>query len=98
MKRQSYKIKHDYLFDSDDDLLAIPNFNSDILEVNKLKLSDVLITNDEASLLKLIDNKKPNIIVDDIGDCINPASERYKQFMIRCVCQKITKYNVNIYL
>ena len=98
MKRQSYKIKHDYLFDSDDDLLVIPKFNSDILKVNKLKLSDALTTNDEASLLKLIDSKKPNIIVDDIGDCINPASEKYKQFMIRCVCRKLMKHNINIYL
>ena len=99
MKRQPYKIKHDFLFDGDDNPIDIPKLDSAISEVSELKLSDVLKAKDEFSFLKLIDTTKPNIVIkDDVGNCINPASERYKQFIIRCVCRKLMNYNINVYL
>ena len=98
MKRQSYKIKHDFLFDSDDDSVDIPKLHMTASEVNKINLSDALNAKDENSFMKLIDANKPNVVIkDDIGSCINPVSERYKQFIIRCVCRKLIKHNFNVY-
>lgn len=99
MKRQSYKIKHDFLFDSEDTKIEISKLDSDLSEKNELKLSDVLNTKDENSFYKLINQEIPNVvIVDDIGVCVNPASERYKQFIIRCVYRKLTKLDINVYI
>lgn len=99
MKRQSYKIKHDFLFVDEDTEIVIPQYDSNLSSKSELKLSDVLKAKDDESLYSLLDCNTPNIvIVDDIGPCINPASERYKQFIIRCVYRKLIKRNVNVYL
>ena len=99
MKRQSYKIKHDFLFDGEDAKIVIPHLDSNISEKSELKISDVLGAKDENSFFKLITTEASNIvIVDDIGKCINPASERYKQFIIRCVCRKLINHNINVYI
>lgn len=99
MKHQSYKIKHDFLFDCDDIPLVIPKLDSAISEANELKLSDILSVKDEYSFMKLVGVSKQNIvIIDDIGECINPSSERYKQFILRCICRKLKNHNINAYL
>lgn len=99
MKRQSYKIKHDFLFDSDDVSTEIPKVGSAISEANELKLSDVLNAKDEDSFMNLIDINRPIVVIkDDIGSCINPSSERYKQFIIRCVCRKLINHKINVCL
>ena len=70
MKRQSYKIKHDFLFDSEDTEITIPHLDSNLSEKSKLKLTDVLNAKDENSFFKLIDDNTFNVvIVDDIGKC-----------------------------
>lgn len=98
MKRQSYKIKHDFLFDSEDTETIIPCLDSNLSEKSELRLSDALKAKDKNSFFKLINEKVPNIIlIDDIGNCVNPASERYKQFIIRCVCRKLNAHNINVY-
>ena len=98
MKRPSYKIKHDFLFDREDDVIKIPHLDSNLSEKCELRLSNVLNAKDETSFLKLIDANIPNvIIIDDIGKCDNPASERYKQFIIRCICRKLIKHNITAY-
>ena len=99
MKRQSYKIKHDFLFDVEDTETVIPQPDSNLSEKNELKLSDALNAKDENSFFKLINAKISNVvIVDDIGKCVNPASERYKQFIMRCVCRKLMNHNINVYI
>ena len=98
MKRQSYRIKHDFLFDSEDTEIVIPKLDSNLSRKNELRLSDVLNAKDESSFYKLIDENMSNLIIDDIGKCINPSSERYKRFIIRCVCHKLAKHNINVYL
>ena len=99
MKRQSYKVKHDFLFDCDDSIGIIPKNDLNDSGACELKISNVLITKDEKTFLKLLDFTKPSVVlVDDIGECNNPASERYKQFIIRCVCRKLLNYNINVYL
>ena len=99
MKHQSYKIKHDFLFDSEDTEIIIPHLDSNLSEKSELKLSDVLKAKDENSFFKLINAKISNVvIVDDIGKCVNPASERYKQFIIRSVCRKLMNHNINVYI
>ena len=98
-KRQSYKIKHDFLFDKEDTEIVIPKLDFNLSEKNELRLSDVLKAKDEDSFFGLIDAEIPNVvIIDDIGECINPASERYKQFIIRCVCRKLINHNINVYI
>lgn len=98
-KRQSYKIKHDFLFDNEDTEISIPKHDSDLSEKSELKLSDVLSVKDESSFLKLINPKTSNVvIVDNIGECINPASEKYKQFIIRCVYRKLINHSINVYI
>ena len=98
MKRQSYKIKHDFLFDVEDAEVVIPHLDSILSDKSELKLSDVFIAKDENAFNKLINGQKANVvIVDDIGECKNPASERYKQFIIRCVCCKLKNKNINVY-
>ena len=99
MKRKSYKIKHDFLFDCDDSSIELAKCCSNFSEMNELKISDVLRTKDEDSFMKLIDASKTSVAIkDDIGSCVNPASERYKQFIIRCVCCKLKSRNITIYL
>ncbi len=99
MKRQSYKIKHDFLFDGDDSEISISSLDSAISEATVLKLSDVLKAKDENSFIKLIETGATNIVIkDDVGHCINPASERFKQFIIRCICRKLMNHNINVYL
>ena len=99
MKRQSYKIKHDFLFDSEDTEIIVPNLDSNLSNKNELKLSDVLKAKDEDSFFKLINEDTLNVvIIDDIGESINPASERYKQFIIRCVYRKLMNHNINVYI
>ena len=99
MKRPSYKIKHDFLFDVEDTETVIPQPDSNLSEKNELKLSDALNAKDENSFFKLINAKISNVvIVDDIGKCVNPASERYKQFIMRCVCRKLMNHNINVYI
>ena len=97
MKRPSYKIKHDFLFDDEDnEIVALqPSFNLPVK--NEIKLSDVLKAKDNNSFNQLISNQTPNVIIDDIGECNNPASERYKQFIIRCICRKLIKHNITVY-
>lgn len=99
MKRQSYKIKHDFLFDSEDTEIVIPKPDSNVSEKSELKLSDALNAKDENSFYKLISQEAQDvIIIDDIGVCANPASERYKKFIIRCVYRKLISRNINVYL
>ena len=99
MKHQSYKIKHDFLFDSEDTEIIIPQFDSNLSEKSELKVSDVLNTKDESSFFNAINETISNIIIiDDIGKCINPSSERYKQFIIRCVYRKLTNHGFSVYL
>ena len=98
MKRQSYKIKHDFLFDNEDTEIIIPQYDSNLSEKNELKLSEILMAKDESSFNRLISEQIPNVIIDDIGECKNPVSERYKQFIIRCVCRKLINRNINICL
>ena len=97
MKRQSYKIKHDFLFDGEDTDVTIPKSSTDIFENNEIRLSDVLKAKDENSFNKLFKDQLPNIIIDDIGKCDNPASERYKQFILRCIFHKLIKRNISVY-
>ena len=97
MKRQSYKIKHDFLFDSEDIEITIPRLNSDLCEKSELKLTDALNAKDEESFFELIGDVSNVVIIDDIGKCLNPTSERYKQFIIRCVVQKLNSHNINVY-
>lgn len=98
MKRQSYKIKHDFLFDKKDEFVEIPHLDSTVSNITHLKLSNVLNAKDEQSFIKLFENNSSNVlIIDDIGNCINPASERYKQFIIRCICRKAKDYNINTF-
>ena len=99
MKRQSYKIKHDFLFDCEDTELIIPHLDSNLSEKCELKLSDVLNAKDEDSFFELIgDNTLNVVVIDDIGKVINPASERYKKFIIRCVYYKLINCNINVYI
>ena len=99
MKHQSYKIKHDFLFDSEDTEIIIPHLDSNLSEKSELKLSDVLKAKDENSFFKLVNADISNVvIIDDIGRCINPASERYKQFIIRCIYRKLINHNINVYI
>lgn len=99
MKRQSYKIKHDFLFDSEDTKIIVPHLDSNLSIENELKLSDVLNAKGKDSFFRLINAEISNVvIIDDIGECINPASERYKQFIIRCVCRKLMNHSINVYI
>lgn len=99
MKRQSYKIRHDFLFDDEDALITIPCFDSNLTEYAEIKISSILGTKDKEHFEKLINAQSQNIIIiDDIGECINPASERYKQFIIRCICRKLSAHNKNYFL
>lgn len=99
MKRQSYKIKHDFLFDCEDTEIIIPHLDSNLSEKCELKLSDVLNAKDEDSFFELIgDNILNVVVIDDIGKVINPASERYKNFIIRCVYYKLINRNINVYI
>ena len=99
MKRQSYKIKHDFLFDCEDTEIIIPHLDSNLSGKCELKLSDVLNAKDENSFFKLVDDDTSNVvIIDDIGKCVNSASERYKQFIIRCVYRKLIDHNINVYI
>lgn len=99
MKRQSYKIKHDFLFDCEDTEIIIPHLDSNLSEKCELKLSDVLNVKDEDSFFELIgDNTLNVVVIDDIGKVINPASERYKNFIIRCVYYKLINHNINVYI
>ena len=97
MRRQSYKIKHDFLFGEEDTEIVIPKLDSSLSEINKLKLSDVLKAKDNDSFNKLINSQIPNLIIDDVGCCNNPASERYKQFLLRCIYHKLIKNNIKVY-
>lgn len=96
MKRQSYKIKHDFLFDSEDTEITIPQNDLCFLKKNEIKLSDALKAKDELSFNRLINEQTSNIIVDDIGKCNNPASERYKQFIIRCIYRKLINRQISV--
>ncbi len=99
MKKHSYKIKHDFLFDEEDTSILIPRFDSCVTDCAELKLSRALNAKDINHFNKLIDNQKQNVvIIDDIGECINPASERYKQLIIRCICRKLSANNKNYFL
>lgn len=99
MKIRSYKIKHDFLFDADDTSINLSKLKSNFPKNKKLKLSDVLKAKDEKSFMRLLNVSNPVIVIeDDIGKCTSPASERYKQFIVRCVCQKLLKHNFTIYL
>ena len=98
MKQQSYKIKHDFLFDSEDLDVTIPALDDKQSNISELKLSDVLAVKDEISFDRLLTKQKTNIvIVDDTGHCNNPASIRYKEFIIRCVYRKLFSRNYNVY-
>lgn len=97
MRRQSYKIKHDFLFGEEVTEVVIPKLDSNLSEINEIKLSDVLKAKDNESFNKLINSQILNLIIDDIGSCNNPASERYKQFIIKCVCRKLKKENIKVY-
>ncbi len=99
MKKQTYKIKHDFLFDVDDTPIDISENNLTVSNICELNLSDVLKTKDLDSFVSLIDFSARGVLIkDDIGECINPASERYKQFIIRCVCHKLSDLNINVYI
>ena len=99
MKRKSYKIKHDFLFDCEDSEIIIPHLDSNLSEKFELKLSDVFNAKDEDSFFELIgDNTSNVVIIDDIGECVNSASERYKHFIIRCVYHKLNDRNINVYI
>lgn len=99
MKKHSYKIAHDCLFDEEDTLLNIPHPQSKLTKYSELKLSDVLKAKNNKQFDKLINIDSNNIvIVDDINKCLNPASERYKRFIIRCVCRKLIKRNKKYFL
>ena len=98
MKRASYKIKHNFLFDCEDLDTEIPHFDNTFSIDCKLNLSDILNCKDIASFQKMIDGATQIIISDDIGKCNNPASERYKQFIVRCIYQKLASYKVKMYL
>ena len=56
MKRQSYKIKHDFLFDDEDVEIIVPQLDSNLSEINELKLSNILMAKDKKSFDKLINN------------------------------------------
>ena len=63
MKRQSYKIKHNFLFDGDDISIDIPKLDSAVSDNNELKISDVLKTKDEDSLMNLININKTMLLL-----------------------------------
>lgn len=97
--KQSYNIKHDFLFKSEELNISIPFANSDLNDVAEIKLTDALNATNEIKFMELIDTSKNNVIIkDDIGKCKNPASERYKQFIIKCIARKLIDLNKNVYL
>lgn len=97
--KQSYKIKHDFLFDSENLNFEISHLDSDQKDIAQINLTDVLNVTRADKFLKLIDLLNNNILIkDDIGKCVNPASERYKQFIIRCIARKIIDLSKNVYL
>lgn len=99
MKKQSYKIKHDFLFDVDDTPIDILKNNLAVSNISELNVSDVLNAKDLDSFVSLIDFSARGVLIkDDIGECINPAAERYKQFIIRCVYHKLSDLNINAYI
>ena len=49
MRRQSYKIKHDFLFGEEDTEVVIPKLDSNLSEIIEIKLSDVLKAKDNES-------------------------------------------------
>lgn len=98
MKRQSYRIKHDFLFDEEDTPIIIPSPNPAIACHATITVSNILVAKSKEAFDALIDgDNKDVVIVDDIGNCLNPASERYKQFIVRCVCRKLHEKNISIY-
>lgn len=98
-KNSSYKIKHDYLFKDDDTDVVIPTLNDSIKSYSNLNVSALMNADNERKFEKLVKTKSNTIvIIDDIGLCINPESERYKRFIIRCVYRKLKELNYNIYM
>ena len=99
MSKKSYKIKHDFLFDEEDLTIEIIKFNENIKMYKVIYLTDILKTKSEKSFYRLIETKKKNVLLkDDIGNCINPASEQYKQFIIRCISRKLQNKGITVYL
>ena len=87
------------MFDIDDTPIDILKNNPAVSNICELNMSDVLKTKSLDSFMSLIDfSAKGVLIKDDIGECINPASERYKQFIIRCVYYKLSGLNINVYI
>ena len=99
MKKHSYNIKHDFLFDDDDTIVDIPQIDSNCNNYTELTISEVMKMKDLDSFNKRVEALGPIIVIkDDMIGCINPASFRYKQFIIRCVYRKLTTKNIKAYV
>ena len=97
--KTSYKIKHDYLFEDEDTIIEIPLLDKNIEDYDKLLISEIMKASKESGFAKIIRNKTHNIIlIDDIGKCINPQSESYKSFIIRCTYRKLVKLGFSVYI
>ena len=86
------------MFDEEDTPIIIPSPNPTIACHTTITISNILVAKSKEAFDALIDgDNKDVVIVDDIGNCLNPASERYKQFIVRCVCRKLHEENISIY-
>lgn len=96
---KSYKIKHDYLFIDEDIIECVPPLNDSIKDYTTIPLSKIMEANDEIKFNKILNSITKNVvIVDDIGKCMNPNSDMFKQFIIRCVYRKLRNLEYNVFI
>lgn len=99
MHNKSYKIKHDYLFADEDTIELATPFDDSVKDYSVIHLSKIMEADNEIKFNKIINKISKNIlIVDDIGKCINPNSEEFKHFIIRCLCRKLRKQGYNVFI
>ena len=56
--KQSYKIKHDFLFKSDELNISMPFASSDLNDAAEIKLTNALKATNEIKFMELIDTSK----------------------------------------
>lgn len=88
MKRQTYSIKHDFLYNIEPcEIIPVGELND---KHQIVKLSKILNAKDETSFNELFDPSIDEIAIkDDIGECLNPKSTKFKKFIISCVVSKL---------
>ena len=99
MENKSYKIKHDYLFAFEDTNEDIQPLDDSTKDCTILPLSKIMKIDNEIKFVKTLCLIYNNVlVVDDIDKCINPSSEKYKQFIIRCLYRKLRSLNYNVFV